>query len=109
MIPRSLRADPRRIAAARPQVIRLPWVIARYVQEPGPGALAVVVSKKSAKLAVSRHLAKRRVAAAFLQVLPKGHAVSLTLTPLGAAARGETLRTWCAELAARILDTTHVH
>ena len=107
MIPRALRADPRQISASRPVTLRLPWGIARFVPAEGAGGFAVIVPKKAAKLSVIRHLAKRRVSAAFLAVRPEGFLVSITLSAAGAAARGAQLRTWCAELRERILEPTH--
>lgn len=105
MIPRHLRADPRAITAEKHQILRMPLGVVRFV--PGESKIAVVVPKKAAKLSVARHLAKRRVLAALFQVKPEGFQVSVTLNGIGATARGAQLRTWCAELRERILESTH--
>lgn len=107
MIPRTLRTDPRVVLAAGTRPIRLPWASVRYIKTSEEGGVAVVVSKKVAKLAVDRHRAKRRVGAALLATRKPGYDVVVTLMAPGAQARGVQLKTWCIELWDRILEGTH--
>ncbi len=93
--------------AANPRPLRLPWASVRVLGTEGEGGIAVVVPKKAARLAVDRHRAKRRVAAALLASRKPGYMVVVTLMPPGTRVRGPRLRAWCDELWARILDSTH--
>ncbi len=107
MIPRTLRADPRALFAVKHRILRAPWATVRFIKTGDEGGIAVVVSKKAAKLSVSRHLAKRRVAAALLSVRTPGISAVVMLNAVGAKARSAELKTWCQELWDRILEPTY--
>jgi ribonuclease P protein component len=71
----------------------------------GNGGLAVVVSKKAAKLAVSRHLLKRRMLAAMRLYARADRAIIAYARPGAAALSYRALEAELSELLARALES----
>ena len=106
MFARLHRVHPQKVFDNNPTIIREPWVVARVVKNNLPyGRAAIIVSKKIAKHAVSRHLLKRRVSNSCKPLLLPGFDVLLTLTPQIKGVKGKTITLWCKKLNTRILET----
>lgn len=107
MIPRPLRVDPREVLGARHRIARFPEATVRFIPSEDEGGIAVIVSKKTAKKSVERHLIKRRYSAALLRSRKSGWCIVVSVAGFGVSLRGKQLQTWCAELWPRILEDTH--
>jgi ribonuclease P protein component len=76
MIPRRTKLSRQDLAGFRPKTrVESPHFSVSLGSEEGPKGFAIVVSKKVARLSVSRHLLKRRIASMLRELPPFDRAV----------------------------------
>lgn len=104
MIPRSMRLSRAHFAPSGPETRAASSHFSLSVREaPQNGGCATVISKKVAKLSVSRHLLKRRMLSVMKPYCTKDRAVIVYARPGAAALPYPALAAELSELLARTL------